>query len=469
MHVCSLVLVLLMCCAGEGKTVVRDFDVSSSRFKELLEKILLSMMIQALLLANRDSCANLWDVHRVESFIEHQDTCSDVKHKNMQSEGGSDRKTSQFGGHPQHTHGKSDESPSQSSDTTQAIPFAHSGMSETTASRSVDSTRFVVNEPSALRKLEQSSPAMHAVNMPTWLTDQRRSHNELELLPSTHHHQHHQQQHLEQHHHQQSTPPDHSFPTMKEFRRENSSSQAVSGSRPPTQVLRCSSLNSRCPDIASCTDPTPNTPQTQPVADDAHTAPPSLHLSIGPSSGEIGTSGSPFLMESSSCMPDTKPRLTSRERDLMALTHQQAQLQPRGSNSNATSLGKDLALSFPGIVGSHQPGQGHSLKPEDHRGRAAIPLTDFLIQAAKRLGPPLSDDSPDSSSRDNPPKKQMKFHTELGRSPNYGAGIGSTFHGDQRGVLQESGITVMMYILTTSPSQIISNASNVAEFIVWVL
>jgi hypothetical protein len=445
------VLTLLMGCAGEGKTG-RGFHFSSSRFQVL--KILLSLMMQTLLLANRDSCAKLWDLHRVESFIEHQDTCSDVKHKNMQSEGGGDRKTSRFGGHPQHTHGKSDESPSQSSDTTQAIPFAHSGMSETTASRSVDSTRFVINEPSALRRLEQSSPAMHAVNMPAWLTDQRRSHNELELLPSTHHHQHHQHHqhhHLQPHHHQQSTPADHSFSAMKEFRRENSSSQAVSGSRSSTHVLRCSSLNSRCPDIASCTDPTPNTPQTQPVADDAHTAPPSLHLSIGPSSGEIGTSGSPFLIESSSCMPDTKPRLSSRERDLMVLTHQQAQLQARGSNFNVTSLGKDLALSFPGIVGSHQPGQGNTLKPEDHRGRSAIPLTDFLIQAAKRLGPPLSDDLPDSPSRDSPPKKQMKYHTELGRSPNYGAGIGSTFHGDQRGVIQESGIPVKMYILITSP------------------
>lgn len=113
---------------------------------------------------------------RVESFIEHQDTCSAVKHKPMQSGGGKVKSSSA----PHHgTDRNSTGSPSQSSDTTQAMSFAHSGMSDTAARSSAD------EHPGRIQE-SQAVAATPSTPMPAWLTDHLSRHNELELLPSNH-------------------------------------------------------------------------------------------------------------------------------------------------------------------------------------------------------------------------------------------------------------------------------------------
>jgi hypothetical protein len=113
---------------------------------------------------------------RVESFIEHQDTCSAVKHKAMQSGGGRVKSSSA----PHHgTDRNSTGSPSQSSDTTQAMSFAHSGMSDTAARSSADEHSRRIQE-------SQAVAATPSTPMPAWLTGHHSRRNELELLPSNH-------------------------------------------------------------------------------------------------------------------------------------------------------------------------------------------------------------------------------------------------------------------------------------------
>lgn len=196
---------------------------------------------------------------RVESFIEHQDTCSAVKHKAVQSGGGtSDRVKSSSAPH----HGT--DSPSQSSDTTQAMSFAHSGMSDTAARSSADHTK-VTDEHS--RRIQESQavaaspPSVAAASpMPAWLRDHA-LHNELELLPSKH---------------------------------------RVPAEQAKARVTRCSSITFPHPESKS-------TPE------------PSLQLSMGPYGPEVASSSlSPYV--------DSKPIFSSMEREAaLALVHHQRQ------------------------------------------------------------------------------------------------------------------------------------------------
>ena len=344
---------------------------------------------------------------RVESFIEHQDTCRAVKNKNNMQEGGSDRKRNRR---------NLSESPSQSSDTTQAITLAHSGISDTTA-RSLDSSRLI-NEPTT--EFNTNPVAL----MPLWLVERR---NELQLLPW------------------KRQSPEISYSeafqasgTMHDIRRE------VSGAR--SQVTRCSSISSPCPEV-SFSDSKSLPPSL--TSDDANT--PSLQLSIGPYSTEVASENDP-----GPCEIDTKPSLSSAEREAVVITYEQRQ--PRGGEASVTGsgqrgysgrgLGKDLALSFPGVHGA-QPAVDVS-----GEGKSSLSLNDFLLQAARRLGPPKNETRP-SSSQFSQPEQPMSTHVEMASNVTL-VGSTSKSHAGERERGHDSG-TITSHL----PSGVVSDVLNV--------
>jgi hypothetical protein len=170
----------------------------------------------------------------VESFIEHQDTCSAVKRRSVQSGGESERVS-----HRDTDTRTSNESPSQSSDTTQAMSFTQSGMSE----RSVDelnSTKARILDEHA-RRIQEAAAATTSSPMPAWLTDAHSS-GTTHLLPQA------DNRHV---------------------------SNMYNGSR--SQITRCSSDSAAYPEVVSC-------PEMTMVLQ------PSLQLSIGPAGVEVASS-----------------------------------------------------------------------------------------------------------------------------------------------------------------------------------
>uniref|UniRef100_A0A7I4DRY7 C2H2-type domain-containing protein n=2 Tax=Physcomitrium patens TaxID=3218 RepID=A0A7I4DRY7_PHYPA len=342
---------------------------------------------------------------RVESFIEHQDTCSAVKYKSMHSGDGSERKLSL---QRQATDRNSNESPSQSSDTTQAMSFAQSGMSDT-AARSADSTKVIDHEHS--RRIQESQAAYNAV-LPGWLLDQRK---ELELLPW------------------KQRPPESVHPdvltsgsTMQGDRRVV---QPSHGSR--SQVTLCSSINSVHPEV-SCMGSKAISPSK--CSEDVNA--PSLALSIGLFGAEVGSSTpSPIV--------DMKPSFSSVEREVLALTYQQRQgsagIPKIGTSSRSGApLGNDLALSmFPTnlVQTRNQVAIDSAATGTD----AAVSLSDFLMQAARRLGPSLTHSN--AADYSELKAQETSSRTEMVLNYNHGVGSTSSCHEDRAGKAHESDLS----------------------------
>lgn len=326
---------------------------------------------------------------RVESFIEHQDTCSAVKHKAMQSGGGSDRVKSSSALPHHDTDRNSTGSPSQSSDTTQAMSFAHSGMSDTAARSSADHTK-VADEHS--RRIQENqavaaSPSTSAPPMPAWLTDHSRC-NELELLPSKH---------------------------------------RVSTDYSKSQVTRCSSINFTYPEV-SC-------PESKSTLEPSRE--PSLQLSMGPYGAKVA---------SSSVLPyvDTKPSFSSVER---VLAHQRqtsagSVIVPRVGTSSRS----DVALSVPATALTRA---GKKIMEGGSAKDRAVSLSGFLMQAVRRLGPGSQGESNagglghQSSARKH--HQNVNSGTEMVANCNPCAAAGSTSscHEDLAANMHESGMTCL--------------------------
>lgn len=201
--------------------------------------------------------------NRVESFIEHQDTCAAAIQKGSMQSGNDSKSTLQRSTTTTSRRNvSSTESPSQSSaDTSAPALFTLSGISDNTAPSTDHSSRL--NEQVSTRLDSSTSHAATNV-IPPWLPERR---NELQqLLPST---------------------------TTEGQRLESYSSEAalattaqgtirlqgVSGSR--SQITRCSSKNSGiiCPEVSISECKSLQAPRCLSI-DELNT--PSLQLTIGP-------------------------------------------------------------------------------------------------------------------------------------------------------------------------------------------
>ena len=322
---------------------------------------------------------------RVESFIEHQDTCSAVKHKAMQTGGGSDRVKSSSAPPLLGTDRNSTGSPSQSSDTTQAVSFAHSGMSDTAARSFADRTE-VVDEHSRRIQEDQdvtATPSTTTPPMPAWLTEHSRR-NELELLPSKH-----------------RVPIDYS----------------------KSQATRSSSINVTYPEV-SC-------PQSKSTPEPSRE--PSLHLSMGPYVAEVASSSvSPYL--------DTKPSFSSVERVL--LNHRQTSagnvIVPRMDRS-------DVALSVPTTALTQAGKKPMEGEPEKD---CAVSLSGFLMQSVRRLGPGSQGEINVGGLGHQPSTRKQQHQNATSRTkmvanynPCAATGSTSSHHEDLAANVHESGMT----------------------------
>lgn len=286
---------------------------------------------------------------RVESFIEHQDSCGAVKHKRLQSGVESERKLS----HQSNTTGRNScESPSQSSDTTQAISFAQSGTWDT-AARSADSTK--VNEYELSRRIQENQTA-YSVAMPPWLLDRR---NQLELLSFT----------------QRLPKSGFSHVVASGSKITGNKSHLSHDSR--SQITRCSSIDLANHEVCyTLSKPLP----TSPSSVDVNT--PSLALSIRPCGTNVDLSTSVSSV-------DKKRSFSALEKEVLAFTDQRSQTSAGIRRIQCNSLclappGSDLALSiFPEILTQSQ--NRASVDPAAPEMDTAVSLKDFLKQAAPRL------------------------------------------------------------------------------------
>lgn len=275
---------------------------------------------------------------RVESFIEHQDTCGAVKHKSMQSEGANCESRKLPILHHEITDGISYDSRSQSSDTAQAMSFAHSGMSDT-AARSADSSQALptadFDDRSRRIEITQQTTTTAAYNaaMPAWLMEVR-GNNKLEPLlqpvnlPSL----------------PTNSAANSDFPEIRRIQSCHIGRVvAVDCSRSP--VTR--SINSAGPEFSfteSKTSILPEDPST-----------PSLHLSIGPSS--VRTTGSVDQVSTSvdmhiPCLQLSIGRTSSAEMAASSCTSSYADTKPAASfGREKLAFGSSSHQSFPAAVG----------------------------------------------------------------------------------------------------------------------
>ena len=317
---------------------------------------------------------------RVESFIEHQDTCSAVKHKAMmQSGGGNDRvKSSSVPRLGTDRSKTSTGSPSQSSDTTQAMSIAHSAMSDTTKT-SAEHTKVTDSEHSRRIQASQAvaatptTPAAPA--MPPWLTDHARR-SELELLPSKH---------------RQAAPTDHHHSKPQAATR-----QRISINFPYPEVS--------CPESKYAIEPSPREP--------------SLQLSMGPCGVEVASSSvSPFA--------DTKPSFSSVEKFL-----ENQKRQTSASNVIIPSpRSADLALSVPDPAPWKQQPEGGL---ETDRG---VSLSGFLN---RRIGDGSKGEHESSTRKQL--QQNVNSRTEMVANYNPCVSI-SSYHEDLAANVHESGMT----------------------------
>lgn len=275
---------------------------------------------------------------RVESFIEHQDTCGAVKHKSMQQQ--DERKPPVLLHHQDvHTDRISDDSRSESSDT---MSFAPSGISDTATNNSMP--------PGQLPGAADSRRILdNAAAMPAWLmpeVQQRGNNTKLEL----------QQQ-------QQSAPAN------SDFRRVHVGSTAPKVSFLPDDV--------NTPSLKLSIGRTGSVDQVDM---------PCLRLSIGPSSAETAASS------------DTKPAagFGSIGRESLALRPSVCSMYPR-----STFQGAVQSSSKPGVwhtqdldyknsgndLGLWIPEPATSMEPAGTLEQAASnSLWDFLAQAWRPAG-----------------------------------------------------------------------------------
>lgn len=272
---------------------------------------------------------------RVESFIEHQDSCGDAKHKHSPIV--TERKPPIFHQDVTDRLSYDSRSRSQSSDTTQTMSLAHSGISDTAGARSADSQSVLppvdVDEHSR-RLLETQQPAYNAA-LPAWLVELRS--NQLARLPPSK---------------PQAPPTNSKFPGLiSDHCSFSSSVSAVSLAPPdvntPSLSLSIGRTGSGSGSGSISVDHAPSVDM------------PCLRLSIGPSSAER-----PEM--SASCCPspyadDTKPNLGNSRESLASAPAPAPAVglrnSPRqdykyssspSSNSSATAIaGRDLALWNP--------------------------------------------------------------------------------------------------------------------------
>lgn len=263
---------------------------------------------------------------RVESFIEHQDSCSAAKRK----------ATTQSNSSLLHHHTTRLIS-SDSSDTTQAISFAH--VSDTA---DVMSTKFVTDEPHPGIRCQIVN---QSVALPFWLVARERR-SELELLPSS-----------------------------SKLWEPTENSHSTGFSMPG--VVRTGTT-------IDCSDsPAADLIQLLPRSSCGETVhAPCLRLSIGPASSAETASSCLSTHPSIFHVDHRKPRLSSVERETLASNshRRQASVEAHARmlerSAHSTAIGKDLALSIP------EPGNQGSVPGMDHAGVTS----DFLQGQTTWLG-----------------------------------------------------------------------------------
>lgn len=321
---------------------------------------------------------------RVESFIEHQDNCSTIRQKTNKSDIGCERPLIL----QQHINRTSGDSVSQSSNTTQAVPLAHSATSDTT----VDST--VVKE--AAQRFDH-------ILQPVWRIegDQRNALRHVLLSKQ-------RMQDLF------SDAAGLASNVMEEKSRHELVSRSTSYFTSARKSL------SLVPEL-SCTN-LESLPTEDPDSVDTTAPSISLQLSMSPYKDIEVASGKACLLGDSSYNMDTKPSSESLGREIMPLQtprHMQppsktgeelVTVMTRDRGESIQLLGKDLTLSYSGI--NTHPGRPRLNLAEDIGNRNVF-LNDFLKKGVSTPGLGTSESGLGGSNQaDQRQKQKVAIHTE---------------------------------------------------------